>query len=150
MSAIGAMRQRPEMAGLGHRSDATERPLISVLQSSPREGPLRIGEPPFLAEDRSAIDDPLPTSELGRSGHYGDVPFWSRAVSRRSPDSSIPIAYPRYCAYTFIQSLSNEDLATHPVRQATTTPRPGPALEPQTDRVDEIQETGEIHGIQGT
>ena len=70
--------------------------------------------------------------------------------SRRSPDSSIPIAYQRYCAYTFIQSLSNEDLATPPVRQATTTPRPGPALEPQTDRVDEIQETGEIHGIQGT
>ena len=47
------------MAGLGHRSDVTERPLISVLQSSTLEGPLRIIEPPFLAADRSAVDDPL-------------------------------------------------------------------------------------------
>jgi hypothetical protein len=37
----------------------TERPLISVLQSSTREGPLQIIEPPFLAADRSAVDDPL-------------------------------------------------------------------------------------------
>jgi hypothetical protein len=46
------------MAGFGHRSDATERLLISVLQSSTREAPLRIVEPPFLAADRSAVDDP--------------------------------------------------------------------------------------------
>jgi hypothetical protein len=50
-------RQGPILAGLGHRSDATERLLISVLQSSTREGPLRIIEPPFLAADRSAVDD---------------------------------------------------------------------------------------------
>jgi hypothetical protein len=49
---------RPVVAERGHRSDATERPLISVLQSSTREGPLRIIEPPFLAADRSAADDP--------------------------------------------------------------------------------------------
>jgi hypothetical protein len=36
----------------------TERPLISVLQSFTREGPLRIIEPPFLVADRSAVDDP--------------------------------------------------------------------------------------------
>ena len=47
------------LAGLGHRSDATERPLISVLQSSPREGPLPISEPPLIAAVRSAVDDPL-------------------------------------------------------------------------------------------
>ena len=51
------------MAGLGHRSDVTERPLISVLQSSTREGPLRIIEPPFLAADRSAVDAPKRTDE---------------------------------------------------------------------------------------
>ncbi len=49
-----------ELAGLRHRSDATERPLTSVPQSSTREGPLRIIEPPFLAADRSAVDDPSP------------------------------------------------------------------------------------------
>jgi hypothetical protein len=43
-------------AGLGHRSDVTERPLISVLQSSTREVLLRIVEPPFLAAGRSAVD----------------------------------------------------------------------------------------------
>jgi hypothetical protein len=47
-----------QSAGPGHRSDATQRPLISVLQSSPRAGPLRIIEPPFLAADRSAVDNP--------------------------------------------------------------------------------------------
>jgi hypothetical protein len=47
-----------QMAGLGHRTDATERPLISVPQSSTREGPLRIIEPPFLAAGCSAVDDP--------------------------------------------------------------------------------------------
>jgi hypothetical protein len=34
-----------------------ERPLISVLQSSTRERPLRIIEPPFFAPDRSMADD---------------------------------------------------------------------------------------------
>jgi hypothetical protein len=50
------------MAGLGHRRDVTERPLITVLQSSTREGPLRIIERPFLAADRSAADDPFRSS----------------------------------------------------------------------------------------
>ncbi len=49
------------MAGLGHRSDATEGPLISVLQSSTREGPLRIVEPPSSVGDNSAVPDPEPT-----------------------------------------------------------------------------------------
>ncbi len=56
------------MAGLGHRSDATEGPLISVLQSSTREGLLRIVEPPFLAADHSAANDPLLPVVLSRSG----------------------------------------------------------------------------------
>ena len=34
--------------------------LISALQSSRREGPLWIVEPPLIAADRSTVDDPLP------------------------------------------------------------------------------------------
>jgi hypothetical protein len=59
----------PVVAGLGHRSDATERPLISVLQSSMREGPRRIIEPPFVAADRSAVDDPDLQFKVLRTGH---------------------------------------------------------------------------------
>jgi hypothetical protein len=59
----------PQLAGLGHRSDETERPLIGLLQSSTREGLLRILEPPFLAADRSAVNDPLRTSSVAGSGH---------------------------------------------------------------------------------
>src|SRR4029434_4374950 len=51
-------RARERVAALGHRGEAPERQLISVLQSSTREGPLRIIEPPFLAADRSAVNDP--------------------------------------------------------------------------------------------
>jgi hypothetical protein len=57
------------LAGLGHRRDATERPLISVPQSSTREGPLRIIEPPFLAAGRSAADDPLRAFDFSDCSH---------------------------------------------------------------------------------
>jgi hypothetical protein len=55
---LGRDTDRQFVAGLGHRSDVAERPLISVPQSSTREGPLRIIEPPFLAAVRSTVDDP--------------------------------------------------------------------------------------------
>ena len=65
--------------GLRHRSDATERPLTSVAQSSTREGPLRIIEPPFLAADHSAVDDPKQTLTLARTGLSRPAPGWFQA-----------------------------------------------------------------------
>jgi hypothetical protein len=54
---LGSHGDRLLLAELGHRRDVTEGPLISVLQSSTREGLLRIVEPPFLAADHSAAND---------------------------------------------------------------------------------------------
>jgi hypothetical protein len=67
MAAMERKALRPKLAGLGHRSDATERPLISLLQSSTREDPLRIIEPPFRAADHLAVIDPNQSVDLLRS-----------------------------------------------------------------------------------
>ena len=61
MAGLGQKLDRLLLAGRRHSSDATERPLICALQSSRREGPLWIVEPPFIAADRSTVDDPKRT-----------------------------------------------------------------------------------------
>lgn len=56
----------------------------------------------------------------------------------RNPN--IPIAFLGYWAYTATNRQANEDLAPHSVRTDARAPRQGPAVEPQTDPVDKIQE----------
>jgi hypothetical protein len=77
MAAMERKALRPKLAGLGHRSDATERPLISLLQSSTRQDPLRIIEPPFRAADHLAVIDPNRTATLRRAdvhcSHYSPM-----------------------------------------------------------------------------
>ena len=54
--------------------------LIRLVRSSRREWPLRIGEPPFLPADHSAVDDPLQPSALVES---------SRSFPRKQPYNSL-------------------------------------------------------------
>jgi len=54
--------------GLTPASKRCDRSTASVLQSCMREGPLQIIEPPFMAAERSTVDDPDLTVSVPRSG----------------------------------------------------------------------------------